>query len=163
MIHEGMHEQAFRAAEGVFLAGWSDLGWLTLIPLTIILWNYFHYLLLLLQSCSFLISLQCVILAKNPDTYDICLRRLLGGISHQSGLQSMNSISWIICSPRANLAMFTLQVLVPDPRSMDYRWSLQVSSIYASTGNMGNAMGLVPTQVHCWSTSSPFHRPSLIT
>ncbi|CAK9198098.1 unnamed protein product [Sphagnum troendelagicum] len=27
MIHEGMHEQAFRAAEGVFLAGWSDLGY----------------------------------------------------------------------------------------------------------------------------------------
>jgi uncharacterized protein (DUF608 family) len=27
MIHEGMHEQAFRAAEGVFTAGWSDLGY----------------------------------------------------------------------------------------------------------------------------------------
>jgi non-lysosomal glucosylceramidase len=26
MIHEGMNEQAFTAAEGVFLAGWSDLG-----------------------------------------------------------------------------------------------------------------------------------------
>jgi non-lysosomal glucosylceramidase len=27
MIHEGMNEQAFTAAEGVFLAGWSDLGY----------------------------------------------------------------------------------------------------------------------------------------
>lgn len=27
MIHEGMFEQAFRAAQGVFLAGWSDLGY----------------------------------------------------------------------------------------------------------------------------------------
>ncbi len=25
MIHEGMNEQAFTAAEGVFLASWSDL------------------------------------------------------------------------------------------------------------------------------------------
>ncbi|KAG0621376.1 hypothetical protein M758_3G014900 [Ceratodon purpureus] len=27
MIHEGMNDQAFTAAEGVFLAGWSDLGY----------------------------------------------------------------------------------------------------------------------------------------
>lgn len=27
MIHEGMLDQAFRAAEGVFIAGWSDLGY----------------------------------------------------------------------------------------------------------------------------------------
>lgn len=27
MIHEGMNEQAFTAAQGVFLAGWSDLGY----------------------------------------------------------------------------------------------------------------------------------------
>ncbi len=67
MIHEGMHEQAFQAAEGVFLAGWSDLGWVTLTPLTIILWNYFHHLLLLLQSCGFwflynVLSLQRILI-----------------------------------------------------------------------------------------------------
>lgn len=27
MIHEGMHDEAFRAAKGVFTAGWSDLGY----------------------------------------------------------------------------------------------------------------------------------------
>lgn len=52
MIHEGMLDQAFRAAEGVFLAGWSDLGYA--IPynfrLVYILTSQ-HYLLLLLVHC----------------------------------------------------------------------------------------------------------------